>query len=225
MGHNVFDWNFVAGFIRIVLIDLLLAGDNAFVIAMAVRCLPKGQRIKGMIFGAGGAVILRIIITFFAFQLLQIQFVKFIGGILVLWIGIKLQTEGAPDEDNYREVKNLWHAIWIIMIADISMSLDNVLAVAGACDGNMFLFIFGLALSIPLVLFTSNILSILMDKYPTVIYAGAAILGWVGGRMIITDPFIAIAIHPVPWLIIGIQLFCAIGVVMAGRTLAIKSDI
>jgi YjbE family integral membrane protein len=123
--------NFFTGLLSIILIDIVLAGDNAVVIAMAVKSLPKAQRTKGILFGAGAAVVLRVVMTFFAYKLVELPYVKLIGGVLVLWIGVKLLAEGAPDEDRRMEAKTLWQAIWIIMIADISMSLDNVLAVAG----------------------------------------------------------------------------------------------
>ena len=216
-GHIVLEWDFFSGLVRIILIDLVLAGDNAVLIAMAVRSLPKAQRMKGIIFGAGAAVRLRVVMTAFAFQLMEISFVKLIGGLLVLWIGVKLFVEGAPGEEHCREVNDLWQAIWIIIIADISMSLDNVLAVAGASKGSGVLLLFGLGLSIPLVLFTSNIFSKIMDKYPSVIYIGAAILGGVGGEMIATDPFIAKLTLSPKYLEIGAELVCTVGVVLTGK--------
>ncbi|MCJ7833018.1 MAG: TerC family protein, partial [Deltaproteobacteria bacterium] len=190
LGQIHFNWDFLVGFLSIVLIDLILAGDNAVVIAMAVRSLPRKQRLRGIAFGAGVAVILRVILTFFAAQLLQIQFIKFIGGAVIVWIAVKLFVEGAPDEEVKKEAKTLLQAIWVIIIADLTMSTDNILAVAGASKGNLFLLLFGLSLSIPFVVFTSNLLAMLMDKYPWFIYLGAAILGRVGGEMMISDPFI-----------------------------------
>jgi YjbE family integral membrane protein len=209
--------DFVLGFLSIVVIDLILAGDNAVVIAMAVRTLPREERKKGIIFGAGAAVMLRVVLTFFAAQLLQVQFVKFVGGLLIIWIGIKLFIEGVPDEEVQREAKTFWQAIWVIVVADITMSVDNVLAVAGASGGNLFLLIFGLGLSIPLVVFTSNLLSMLMDKYPIIIYIGAAILGRVGGEMMITDPFIKEILHPTEFLQYGVEIFFTVGVIVAGK--------
>jgi YjbE family integral membrane protein len=217
LGHVQFNWDFVVGFLSIVVIDLVLAGDNAVVIAMAVRTLPREERRIGIIFGAGAAVLLRVVLTFFAAQLLQVQFVKFVGGLLIIWIGIKLFIEGVPDEEVHRTAKTLWQAIWVIVVADITMSTDNVLAVAGASKGNLFLLIFGLGLSIPLVVFTSNLLSMLMDKYPAVIYVGAAILGRVGGEMMITDPFIQESFHPPKVLQYGVEIFFTVGVIVAGK--------
>jgi YjbE family integral membrane protein len=217
LGTVSLDSDFFTGLLSIILIDIVLAGDNAVVIAMAVKSLPKAQRKKGMLFGAGAAVVLRIVMTFFAYKLVELQYVKLIGGILVLWIGVKLFAEGAPGEDRRMEAKTLWHAIWVIMIADVSMSLDNVLAVAGACKGDWFLLLFGLGMSIPLVLFTSSFFSMLMDRYPLVLYIGAAILGAVGGEMIATDPFISAFFPSLKYLEIGSELVCTVAVVLTGK--------
>lgn len=216
-GQIHFTWEFVYAFLSIVLIDLVLAGDNAVIIAMAVRSLPRKQRSRGIAFGAGAAVVLRVILTFFAAQLLQISFVKLIGGAVILWIAVKLFVEGAPEDKMQREAKTLLQAIWIIIIADITMSTDNVLAVAGASKGNLFLLLFGLGLSIPFVVFTSNLLSMLMDKFPVIIYLGAAVLGRVGGEMMITDPFIVDLIHPSKILRYTTEAFFTIGVLVAGK--------
>lgn len=217
LGTISLNWDFFTGLISIILIDIVLAGDNAVVIAMAVKSLPREQRKKGILLGAGAAVALRIVMTFFAYQLVELHYVKLIGGILVLWIGVKLFAEGAPGQDRCLEAKSLWHAIWIIMIADISMSLDNVLAVAGACKGDWFLLLFGLGLSIPLVLFASNFFSTLMDRYPLVLYAGAAILGAVGGEMIATDPVISALYPSLRYLEVGSEVTCTVAVILAGK--------
>jgi YjbE family integral membrane protein len=217
LGQFSFNWDFVVGFLSIILIDLILAGDNAVVIAMAVRSLPHKQRMRGIAFGSGAAVILRIVLTFFAAQLLQIQFVKFIGGAVILWVAVKLFVEGAPEEEVRKEAKTLWQAIWLILIADITMSTDNVLAVAGASKGNLFLLIFGLGLSIPFVVFTSNLLSLLMDRYPFLIYIGAAILGRVGGEMMITDPFITDWIKPSKIVQYSVEAFFTVMVLVVGK--------
>ncbi|MDO8785287.1 MAG: TerC family protein [Syntrophales bacterium] len=217
LGQVNFNWDFVVGFLSIVVIDLILAGDNAVVIAMAVRSLPRNQRLKGIAFGAGAAVLLRVILTFFAAKLLMINFIKFIGGAVIIWIAVKLFVEGAPEEEIKREAKTLWQAVWLILIADITMSTDNVLAVAGASKGSLFLLIFGLGLSIPLVVFTSNLLSMLMDKYPAIIYIGAAVLGRVGGEMMMTDPFIVQNFHPSSILRYSVEVFFTVGVIIAGK--------
>ena len=216
LGHISFTWDFVIAFFTIVVIDLILAGDNAVVIALAVKSLPRKQRLKGIAFGAGAAVILRVILTFFAAQLLQIQFVKFVGGVLIIWIAVKLLIEGAHEDEIPEEAGSIWQAVWIIVIADLTMSLDNVLAVAGASGGNLFLLIFGLGLSIPLVVFASNFLSRLMDRYPFVIYIGAAILGRVGGEMMMTDPIVVRLCQPSKALQFSVEAFFVIAVIAVG---------
>jgi YjbE family integral membrane protein len=216
LGQVTFNTEFVVGFVSIIFIDLILAGDNAVVIAMAVRTLPRAQRVKGIAFGAGAAVVLRVILTFFAAQLLQIQYVKLIGGILIIWIAVKLFVEGAPEEEGQKEAKTIWQAIWVIIVADITMSTDNVLAVAAASKGSLFLLIFGLGLSIPFVVFTSNLLAKLMDRYPIIIYIGAAILGRVGGEMMITDPFVVRILDPSKYVQYGVEAFFTVAVIVAG---------
>ncbi len=226
-GSISFDLNFLTALFSIVIIDLILAGDNAVVIAMAVRSLPHDQRKKGIIFGAGAAVLLRVAITFFVAQLLNISYVKLIGGLLILWIAVKLFVEGAPEDEKDRKAATIWQAIKIIVIADITMSLDNMLAVGGASHGNLFLLLFGLGLSIPFIVFTSNLLSMLMDRYPVIIYIGAAILGKVGGEMMITDPFTVRLLpdtlstvdrlHPLPFFLYSVEAFFAAAVIIGGK--------
>jgi YjbE family integral membrane protein len=237
-SHITWDLKFLTGILSIVLIDLVLAGDNAVVIAMAVRMLPKSQRLKGIAFGAGAAVLLRVVLTFFVAQLLQIKFLKLIGGAVILWIAVKLFVEGGGEEAGDSDAKTIWQAIKIIVIADITMSTDNVLAVAGASHGNLFLLLFGLALSIPFVVFTSNLLAKLMDKYPIIILLGAAVLGKVGGEMMITDPWVVnmlqgindglvrtVVSHgeskllPVPILQYSVEIFFTVGVIVLGKYL------
>jgi YjbE family integral membrane protein len=219
MTHIALDWNFLFSLFSIVFIDLILAGDNAVVIALAVRGLPLQQRKIGIAIGAGIAVALRIVVTLFAVELLEIRLVKLIGGALILWIAVRLFSQGVPAQQIHEKPQGLWQAIWIIILADITMSTDNILAVAGVSRGNVFLLIFGLGLSIPFVVFTSVLLSRLMDRYPFIILIGAAILGRVGGDMIITDPFIVRLLHPPPILEYSVQAFCAVGVIVAGNLL------
>jgi YjbE family integral membrane protein len=214
---GILSWKFITSFLSIVLIDLILAGDNAVVIAMAVRSLPKKQRTQGIIFGAGAAVILRVGLTFIAAQLLTISFIKFAGGALITWIAVKLFVEGAPEDKFQKEVKTLKQAVVTIVIADLVMSTDNILAVAGASHGNIFLLIFGLGLSIPFVVLTSNLLSMLMDRFPVIIYIGAAILGRVAGDMMLTDPFMTRIFHPAKWVEYLIQAIFAVGVIIVGK--------
>ncbi len=217
LGQIHFTWDFLIGFFSIIIVNLVLSGDNAFVIAMAVRSLPQKQRMKGIAFGVGAAVVLRVALTFFAARLLQVEYVKLIGGGVIIWIAIKLLVEGVPEDEIQKEAKTLWHAIWIIIVADITMSIDNVLAVAAASKGNFFLLIFGLGLSIPIVIFASTLLVVLMDKYPLIIYIGAAVLGQVGGEMMVTDPFVIGLLNPSNILIYSVEAFFTIGVVVAGK--------
>jgi len=189
------------------------------VIALAVRSLPKKQRIWGMILGSGVAVLLRVVLTFFAAQLLNIVFLKLVGGILITWVAVKLFIEGT-EEQKIAEAANLWQAVRLILIADIVMSTDNVLAVAGASHGNMFLLIFGLATSIPFVVGTSALLSMLMDKYPIIVTIGSAILGKVAGELIITDPWVHETFHPSKAVEYGVMALFAVGVVVVGKVLA-----
>ena len=218
-GAITFDTQFFSSLLSIVIIDIILAGDNAVVIAMAVRSLPPDQRRKGILFGSGAAVLLRVVLTFFVAQMLRISFIKLVGGILIIWIALKLFIEGTHEQDDGKEASNLWQAIKIIVIADITMALDNMLAVGGASHGNLFLLLFGLGLSIPFIVFTSNLLSMLMDKYPIIIYIGAAILGKVGGEMMITDPFVEGFITPNRFVQYGVEAFFAAGVIIAGKLL------
>jgi YjbE family integral membrane protein len=215
-GFDKLDWKFLAGIINIVIIDIILAGDNAVVIAMAVRSLPRKQRQWGIIMGAGAAVLLRVILTFFVAKLLNIEFIKLAGGVLIAWIAVKLFIEGAPEQAD-KEAKTLLQAMWLIVVADITMSTDNVLAVAGASHGNAFLLLFGLALSIPFVVFTSNLLSMLMDRYPIIIYIGAAILGRVAAEMIFTDPFVESWLAMPTWFKYAMEVLFALGVIAVGK--------
>lgn len=181
---------YIVPVLQIIWIDLLLSGDNAVVIAMACRALPQHQRRVGMILGAGTAIGLRIVFAIFITYLLGVPLLKVVGGALLLWIGVKLAL---GEEDAGHEVEsseNLWRAVRTIAIADAVMSLDNVVAIAAAAGGNIWLFIFGLLLSIPLIIFGSTLLSTLIDRFPIIIWGGAALLGWIAGEMIVSDPFI-----------------------------------
>ncbi|MCC6587104.1 MAG: TerC family protein [Bryobacterales bacterium] len=214
----LFDAQFFLDALAIVLIDIILAGDNAVVIAMAVQALPHAQRRVGIMAGAGLAVALRVTLTFFAAQLLQTQFVKLAGGTLVLWIGVKLLAESGGDEQG-RQARNIWDAMWLILVADLTMSTDNILAIAGASKGSFGLVLFGLALSIPFVVFASQILSNLMDRYPAIMFIGSAVLGRVGGEMLLTDPVVVTNLHPAHWMEYAAQAVLAIAVVLAGWVL------
>ena len=210
--HTPWQW-FVAIF-YIVWIDIVLAGDNAVVIALAVRTLPPKQRLMGIALGSGVAVTLRVGLTFVAAKLLATIIIKLVGGVAILWIAVKLLLDNTGEKAPGKEAGGLWQAVWLILVADITMSLDNVIAVAGVAKSNISLLIFGLGLSIPLVVFASNLLSKLMDRYRAIIYIGAAILGKVGGEMIMTDRLIEETFHPEPWLIHTVEGVLAIGVIL-----------
>jgi YjbE family integral membrane protein len=216
LGWISFDYTFLSALLSVILIDLVLAGDNAVVIALAVRNLQGKQRRWGIFLGAGAAVGLRVVCTFFAAQMLRVMFLKFIGGALIAWIAVKLLTQGHEDE-NVSAASNLLQAVKLIVIADIVMSLDNMLAVAGASKGNAFLLIFGLGLSIPLVVAGSSILSTLMSKYPVIVVIGSAVLGKVAGEMMITDPWIQKTFAIPHWFVYAVEAVFAVGVVVVGK--------
>ena len=217
-GHIAFTPEFFSALLSIIVINLILSGDNAVVIALAVNSLPKRQRLWGMILGSLLAVVLRIVLTFFAAQLLLISFLKLIGGLLIAWIAVKMFLEG-NEENKVETAAGLMSAVRIILIADLIMSIDNVLAVAGASGGNMFLLLFGLGTSIPLVIGTSALLSMLMDKYPIIITIGAAVLGKVAGEMVITDPWIHKTFLPSRATEIAVMILFTVGVVVVGKLL------
>ncbi|SAK39051.1 integral membrane protein TerC [Caballeronia hypogeia] len=179
---------------QIIVIDILLGGDNAVVIALACRNLPDAQRTRGIVFGTLGAIVLRVVLIAFAVLLLDIPFIKFLGGLLLLWIGVKLMQ---PDHDDHHidASDRLLAAIKTIIVADAVMSLDNVIAIAGAAEAadprhRLTLVIFGLIVSIPLIVWGSTLVLKLLDRFPTVVLLGAGLLGWIAGGLIIDDPFI-----------------------------------
>ena len=188
--------HFLLSGLSIILIDLLLAGDNALVIAMAVRALPRHERRVGVVCGAAMAVVLRVALTAVAARILVLPYVQLAGGLLVLWIAFKVLADASEPPDAAPSARHFWQAIWLIAFADLTMSIDNILAIAGASQGHVGLIVFGLCLSIPFVVFSSNLLADLMDRYPALIYLGAAILGKVAGDMMLEDPFLARVLHP-----------------------------
>jgi YjbE family integral membrane protein len=208
---------------KIIMIDLLLSGDNAVVIALACRNLPPDQRKKGIMFGVGGAIGLRIVLTFFAVGLLSLPYLKLIGALLLIWIGIKLiQPEEEHDTSNIKADTRLLGAIKTIIVADFVMSLDNVLGVAAVAKGSVFLLVFGLLISIPLIAWSSQLVLKLIDRFPVIIYAGAALLGYVAGEMLVGEALLKPLItaqHALHWLI---PAACAIFVVIVGRWLALR---
>lgn len=178
---------FWVSLLQIVWIDLLLSGDNAVVIALACRSLPKAQRKWGILLGAAAAVVLRILFALAVSLLLGIPFLKVAGGLLLLWIAIKLATDEGGDAHEVQAADTLFKAVRTIAIADAVMSLDNVVAIAAASRGHPELFVFGLLLTIPLIVFGSQLLLTLLTRFPLLIWAGAALLGWIAGEMLVGD--------------------------------------
>src|SRR6202451_3208411 len=185
-----FNWQFIASLVSIVLVDLTLSGDNAVVIAAAAKTLPGRLRKRAMIAGAACAVIALVAAAFFAALLLHVKFLQIVGGAAVLWIAIGLFREEPPLEGSAGQLTSFWKAMWFIIVADVTMSTDNILAVAALAQGSLELLLFGLGVSIPLVVFASGLLANLMDRYPVIVYIGAALLGRVAGQMIMTDAFV-----------------------------------
>jgi YjbE family integral membrane protein len=216
---------------KIIMIDLLLSGDNAVVIALACRNLPSEQRKKGIWFGVLGAIILRFVLTFFAVSLFSLPYLKLVGAFLLIWIGIKLILP--EDEHSANSIQTqtlLFGAVKTIIIADFVMSLDNVLGVAAAAKGNVLLLIFGLLISIPLIAWSSQLVLKLIDRFSVIIYAGGALLGYVAGEMLVNGAFPSTGLgtgfaslvetrHYLHWLI---PVLCALLVLGCGRWLAMR---
>ena len=177
---------------QIILIDILLGGDNAIVIALACRNLPHGVRLRGILWGTAGAIVLRIVLIAFAVTLLQVPYLKIAGGILLFWIGVKLLAEDDDDHEGVHASERLLTAVKTIIVADFVMSLDNVIAVASAAeqtggDDRLLLVIFGIVVSIPFIIWGSTIVLKLMERFPAIITLGAALLGYIAGGMVLTD--------------------------------------
>ena len=211
------DLGFLMNVGKIVLIDLALAGDNALVIALAVRTLPKRQQLLGRLWGTGGAVVLRIAFITVISYLLRVPLLQAVGGALLVWIAIKLVRQEGAGEGHVRHGTTLPEAIWIIVVADVVMSLDNVIGVAGAAEGDLRLVVFGIGLSIPIVVWGSGLLATLMNRYPWIILIAAGILGDVAGKMIVHDRFILRHLGEAPdaleW---ALRLGLASGVILLG---------
>ena len=180
---------------QIIIIDILLGGDNAVVIALACRKLPPAQRTKGILWGTAGAIVLRVILIAFAMTLLNVPFLKLVGAVLLVWIGVKLI---APDEDGHGDIQGsdkLLAAIKTIIVADLVMSVDNVIAIAGAAQNagehSMLLVVLGLLISIPIIVWGSTLVIKLMARFPSIIVAGGMLLGWIAGGMLVSDPALA----------------------------------
>ena len=214
-----------AALLKIIGINIVLSGDNAVVIALACRSLPEKQRKLGVLFGSAGAIILRIILTFFAVYLMNLPYLKIVGALLLLWIGIKLILPEDGHGENISANDNLVAAVRTIIIADLVMSLDNVIGVAAAANGNIPLIVIGLLISIPIIIFGSTLIMKIMDRFPIIITIGGGLLGYVAGEMAVTDSAIAGWIeHHVPSLHTWLPILGAAFVVAMGKWLASRQD-
>jgi len=209
----------------IIWVNIILSGDNAVVIALAARSLPKHQQKQAIFWGAGAAVVLRIVLTIVAVKLLEFPFLKLVGGAALLWIAVKLLVPEDEDDGEVEASTQLWGAIKTILIADLVMSTDNVIAVAAAAKGSVVLLVLGLVISIPLVVFGATMLMVLMERYPIIITLGAAVLGWTAGEMGVTDPALAEWVkanaHWLDWIAPAVG---AVVVVVIGKALAKRKE-
>jgi YjbE family integral membrane protein len=228
---------FWIGLLKIIWVNLLLSGDNAVVIALAARSLPPRQQKQAIIWGSGAAIILRILLTVFAVALLTLPWLKIVGGLLLIWIGVQLLV---PDEGDADIVSsdNLMVAIRTILVADLVMSLDNVIGVAAAAEtapgeAKLVLLILGLGISIPIIIFGSTLVLHMMERWPVIITFGGGLLGWIAGEMMVTDPIVAEwVLEHAPWLHayyvsagLGAALVVAIGTVLAKRQPTVEGEI
>jgi YjbE family integral membrane protein len=207
---------------QIIMINIVLSGDNAVVIALASRSLPPKQQKQAIIFGSVGAIVLRVILTFFAVYLLDLPYLKIVGALMLLWIGVQMLTPHEEEHDMAAH-GHFWAAIRTVIIADFVMSLDNVIAVAAAAKGNVALLVIGLGISIPLIVFGSTLILKLMARFPIIITMGAGLLGWVAGEMGVSDPAIAAWVNQNhsahTWMpITGVIIVVALGKLLASRT-------
>ena len=216
-------WQFIASLISIVLVDLTLSGDNAVVIAAAAKTLHGRMRRRAMIAGALCAVLTLVTAAFFATRLLGVKFLQIVGGIAVLWIAIGLFREEPPLESSATQLTSFWKAMWFIIVADVTMSTDNILAVAALAHGDVTLLLIGLGVSIPLVVTASGLLSALMDRYPVIVYIGAALLGRVAAQMVVTDAFVVQRFAPSPVLRYSAEAVGTVGVLVAGWWMKARS--
>ncbi len=214
--------DFWIGLMKIIWINIILSGDNAVVIALAARSLPEHQQRQAILFGSGAAVVLRIALTVVAAALLELSFLQIIGGVLLLYIGAQLLSEDGDEDEGEVEKASLFAAIRTILIADIVMSLDNVIAVAAAAKGNMTLLILGLAISIPMVVFGSALMIKLMTRFPIIVTFGACLIGWVGGETITSDVALREFSADNPWLHYTAATAGALAVLAIGKYLQAK---
>lgn len=207
---------FLASFVSIVVVNLTLSGDNAVVIAAAVKALPAALRKKALMAGAAGSVFTLVLATIFAERLLHVEFLQIAGGAAILWIAVGLFREEPPLEASALHALGFWKAMWFVVVADVTMSTDNILAVAAIARGSTLLLLIGLGISIPLVIFASGLLATMMDRFPVIVYIGAALLGRVAGDMFMTDAFTKKKLMPADALNWSVQAICTIAVLGVG---------
>jgi YjbE family integral membrane protein len=234
MMHYLLSPAFWVGLGEIVVVNIILSGDNAVVIALAARSLPARLQRPAVVWGSVAAIVMRVVLTIAAVELLRLPYLKLAGGLLLLWIAVKLLIPAKEDDQGVPAESTLFAAIRTILIADLVMSLDNVLGVAASAKGDVVLLILGLAISIPLIIFGSSIMLRLMNRYPIVIVIGAALLGWVAGEMMTTDPIaLGWVAENMQWAQIAlpfgghiglVPLGSAILVVLSGRLMATRAS-
>jgi YjbE family integral membrane protein len=212
--------DFWLGLAKIIGINIILSGDNAVVIALAARSLPPHRQKQAVLFGSGAAVVLRILLTVVAATLLALPYLQIAGGLLLLWIGVQLLGEEDERGGKRKVHATMLSAVRTILIADLVMSLDNVIAVAAAAHGSMTLLVLGLAISIPLVIFGSTLLITLMERFPVIVVLGAALIGWVGGEAIASDVVLTEPLASDPWLHYAAAAASAALVVVLGKWLS-----
>ena len=215
---------FWIGLMKIIWINIILSGDNAVVIALAARSLPEEQQRKAILFGSGAAVVLRVALTVVAAKLLEVSYLQIVGGLLLLWIGAQLLSEEDEEEGGEPTQSTMGAAIRTILIADLVMSLDNVIGVAAAAKGSMTLLILGLAISIPLVVFGSSMMIKLMTRFPIVVTFGACLIGWVGGETIASDVALRGFAEANPWLHYTAAAAGALAVLAIGKYFQTKHN-
>lgn len=210
--------------IEIIVINILLSGDNAVVIALACRNLPPHQRRWGVVWGAGGAILLRIVLTFFAISLLDLPWLKIVGGLLLLWIGVKLIADDGGEGHEVKASNQLFSAVRTIVVADLVMSLDNVIGVAAAAKGSLVLLVFGLVVSIPLVIVGSQLIMKAIERFPLLVMAGGGLLGYVAGEMAVTDNAVSgwIEAHA-HWLHWALPVGCILLVIGVARIVQMRA--
>jgi YjbE family integral membrane protein len=214
----------VASLLEIIGINIILSGDNAVVIALAARNLPHKQQRMAIVFGSAAAILLRVVLTLVAAEMLKLPWLRLIGSVLLLWIGVSLLIDDDGGDHAAKGGVGLWAAVRTILVADFVMSLDNVLGVAAAAKGHFGMLIIGLIMSIPLIMFGSGIILRIMDRYPIIITLGAGLIGYVAGEMLVEEPVLAHWLHDGGrWVQYGAALVCALFVVAVGSALAARA--